>query len=122
MPDAGSHSQVTYTEVECEVLDHDRFSNGERTIDRRRAEALVASGHYRPSTGFPYGAQHYRRPIRDGSCLHLVIGDESNRLHHDAFNPHAGPYALCMHLTGEAKSEVVAYCAMAWSVVKLLAR
>jgi len=120
MPDAGA--TAVYTDVELDVLDHDRFSNGERTIARGHAETLIASGNYRRSSGFPYGALHYRRPIRDGSCLHLVIGDETNRLHHDAFDPHAGPFALGMHLTQEAKSEVVAYCAVALSLVKLLAR
>lgn len=111
-----------YHPVECAVLDHDRASNGERAVTRDEADILVASGLYRQSAGFPYGATHFRRSLQDRSCLHLVVDGESGRLHHDAFDPHAGPFALCMHLTHEAKSETVAYCAVAWSLLKLLAR
>ncbi len=108
--------------VERSVLDHDPLSNGERLIARAEARALIASGHYRKSAGSPYGATHYRRSLDDGSCLHLVIEEERRRLHHDAFDPHAGLFSLGMHLTHEARSEAASYCALAWSVVKLLAR
>lgn len=111
-----------HNDVERAVLGHDRLSNGEREVTRRQAAALVASGYYRQSSGFPHGARHFRRSLADGSCLHLVLDEKGGRLHHDAFDPHAGPFSLCMHLTHEAKSETAAYCAMAWILVKLLAR
>lgn len=111
-----------HNRVERSVLNHDVRSNGEREITPRQAHVLVASGFYRPSTGAPHGAVHYRRPLPDGSCLHLVIEGDRRRLHHDAFNPHAGLLSFGMHLTHEARSEAVSFGALAWSIVRLLAR
>jgi hypothetical protein len=111
-----------YNGVERSVLDHDRLSNGEQLVTRDETRLLIASGYYGKSTGSPYGATHFRRSLSDGSCLHLVIEEHRRRLHHDTFDPHAGLFALGMHLTHEAKSEAVSCCAMAWSLVKLLAR
>ena len=108
--------------VEHRVLEHDLRSNGEQLITRREARLLVASGYYRESTGSPHDATHFRRPLSDGSCLHLVLEKRRTRLHHDAFDPHAGPLSLGMHLMHEARSEAVSYGALAWSVIKLLAR
>ena len=108
--------------VERRVLEHDVRSNGEQMITRREARLLVASGHYRESTGSPHDATHFRRQLSDGSCLHLVLEKRRTRLHHDAFDPHAGPFSLGMHLMHEARSEAVSYGALAWSVIKLLAR
>ena len=108
--------------VEQRVLEHDLRSNGERLITRRQARALIDSGLYRRSTGSPHDATHYRRPLADGSCLHLVLERRRTRLHHDQFDPHAHPLSLGMHLTHEARAEAVSYGALAWSVIKLLAR
>lgn len=110
-----------YHDIERVVLDHDQSSNGEYVVTRAEAGILIASGYYRKSTGFPYSASHFRRSLDNRSCLHLVVDGDGGRLHHDAFDPHSGPLALCMHLTHEAKSETVSYCAVAWSLVKLLA-
>lgn len=111
-----------YSDVERLVLAHDRFSNGEQPVTEDESLLLIASGDYRKSTGSPYGATHYRRSLGDGSCLHLVIEDNRGRLHHDSFDPHSGVFGLYMHLTHEARSEAATYCAMAWSLVRLLAR
>lgn len=104
------------------MLGHDRLSNGERLITRKEARALLRSGRYQSSTGSPYEASHFRRPLVDGSCLHLVIDGRRIRLHHDSFDPHSSMSSLFMHLTHEAKSEAMSYCAMSWSLIKLLAR
>lgn len=111
-----------YHAVEQRVLAHDSLSSGEQIIASDDATVLIASGRYRKSTGFPHDAIHFRRSLSDGSCLHLVIKGEDRRLHHDTFDPHAGLFGLCMHLSHEARSEAVAYCALAWSVVRMLAR
>jgi hypothetical protein len=111
-----------YHAVELRVLAHDSLSSGEQVITSADATRLIASRRYRKSTGFPHGAIHFRRSLSDGSCLHLVIKGEDHRLHHDMFDPHAGLFRLYMHLSHEAKSEAVAYGALAWSVVRMLAR
>ena len=107
----------------CErlVLEHDAASNGERRISRREADALVASGLYRTSTGSPASALHWRRRLPDGSCLHLVITSQRCRLHHDAFDPHASALSLAMHVTHEARHEAAALVAIAWSALSVLA-
>ena len=109
-------------EVERRVLDHDLRSNGEQLVTRKEARALIASGYYRESTGSPHTATHYRRSLSDGSCLHLVVEGRRMRLHRDAFDPHANLFSLAMHLMHEARSEAVSYGAVAWGVIKLLAR
>lgn len=108
--------------VERRVLDHDWRSNGEQLITRKEARALIASGYYRKSTGSPHGATHYRRSLSDGSCLHLVVEAYRTRLHLDAFDPHRSLFSLGMHLMQDARSEAVSYGALAWGVIKLLAR
>ena len=108
--------------VERRVLDHDPQSNGERAVRRREADALIASGRYRASTGSPTSASHWRRSLPDGSCLHLVVEPRRRRLHHDAFDPHANLLSLVMHMAHEARSEAAALAAVGWSTVKLLAR
>ena len=107
--------------VERRVLDHDPHSNGERSVNRREADALIASGRYRPSTGSPASASHWRRSLADGSCLHLVVEGRRRRLHHDAFDPHANLLSMFMHMTHEARTEAAALAAVAWSTVRLLA-
>ena len=108
--------------VERKVLNHDQLSNGERRVTEKQARVLIDSGYYRLSSGFPFGATHYRRSLSDSSCLHMVIEDGQRRLHHDTFDPHASLSSLSMHLTHEAKSEAVTYFAAAWGLVRLLAR
>ena len=111
-----------FSAVERQVLEHDRNSNGELIISREAAQSLIASGHYLSSTGAPYTAKHFRRSLDDDSCLHLVIENDATRLHHDKFDPHAGPFSLYMHLTEEARWEVVSSCAVAVCLVKILAQ
>lgn len=108
--------------VERRVLAHDPHSNGERAVTRREADALIASRLYRPSSGSPASAAHWRRPLADGSCLHLVVEARRRRLHHDAYDPHASLFALGMHATHEARAEAAAVVALAWSAISLLAR
>jgi hypothetical protein len=108
--------------VERRVLDHDPNSNGEQAVTRREAHALIASGRYRSSTGSPASAAHWRRPLADGSCLHLVVEARRARLHHDAHDPHVSLLSLGMHATHEARMEAAAMAALAWSAIKLLAR
>jgi hypothetical protein len=109
-------------ETELAVLGHDALSNGERSVTRAEATALISSGYYRESMGAPVGAIHYRRSLDDGSCLHLVIEGNDRRLHHDSFDPHAGLFSLTMHAAQEAKVEAVSLVALAWNMVRLLAR
>jgi hypothetical protein len=112
----------TYSDVERSLFAYgDRISR-EVELTADEVDALLASGHYRRSTGYPYDAQQYRRSNADGSCLHLVWRDGRPRLHRDTYDPHASPLSLYMHLADEARFEVAATCAMAWSLVRLLAR
>ena len=106
--------------VECRVLDHDPNSNGERPVTKREAETLVASGRYRRSTGSPASAEHWRRSLPDGSCLHLVVERRRRRVHHDAHDPHASLLSLSMHAVHEARTEAAAIAAVAWSAIRLL--
>ena len=108
--------------VERSVLRHDANSNGERPVPAREARRLIATGLYRESTGSPVGARHYRRPLEDRSCLHLVVENGMASLHHDRFDPHAGALSLGMHLAHEARGEAVAGLALAWNLLRLLAR
>jgi hypothetical protein len=112
----------TYLAIERRVLFHDDHSNGERSIHNSNAEKLISSGGYQRSTGFPVDASHWRRSLPDGSCLHLVIEARTQRLHHDAYDPHSSLYGLGMHMSQEARSEAVSLFALAWSTIKLLAR
>jgi hypothetical protein len=113
---------VRYHGSELAVLRHDPLSNGERSVTGAEADALMASGLYRESLGAPFGAIHYRRSLNDGSCLHLVIEGDDRRLHHDLFDPHRGPWSLAMHAAHDAKAEAVSLVALAWNLVRVLAR
>lgn len=108
--------------IERRVLHHDANSNGERPVNPRDANALIASKLYQPSTGSPASARHWRRGLADGSCLHLVIETRRCRLHHDAYNPHASLLSLGLHVTHEARSEAAALVAGVWALVGALAR
>jgi len=111
-----------FTDFEWRVLRHDRFTNGEQEGALEEIDVLLASGLYEKSSGTPVGARHYRRSLTDGSCLHLVIGEGTGRLHHDTFDPHAGPFSLGMHLTHEARSEAATGLALALTLLRLLSR
>ena len=111
-----------YTEYETGLFDLGDLANREIELSPPQADALVASGYYRLSTGFPFNAIQYRRSNADGSCLHLVWREGRARLHRDTFDPHASPMSLYMHLSNEARSESVSTVALAWSLVKVLAR
>lgn len=113
---------MRYHGSELAVLRHGPHSNGERSVTRPEADALIASGLYRESLGAPYGATHYRRSLDDGSCLHLVIEGNDRRLHHDPFDPHRSPLSLAMHAAHDAKAEAVSLVALAWNLVRVLAR
>ncbi|HSN19981.1 MAG TPA: hypothetical protein VLS49_04845 [Usitatibacter sp.] len=108
--------------VECAVLRHAAHSNGERPVDACEVRRLVDSGLYRGSAGSPVGARHYRRTLEDRSCLHLVIEDGEASLHHDRFDPHSGILSLGMHLAHEARGEAVTGLALAWNLLRILAR
>ncbi len=109
-------------DVERSVLEFDPMSAREFSLTIKQTDALIESGYYKASTGSPYSATHFRRSLDDGSCLHLVIEKRRGRLHRDSFDPHGGLLALGMHLAHEARSETVATCAMALSLIRLLAR
>jgi hypothetical protein len=111
-----------YTDDERALFDLDDLAGREIMLSDAQADRLVASGRYRPSTGYPYSGSHYRCSNADGSCLHLVWREGRPHLHRDRFDPHASPLSLMMHLSNEARSECAATVAMAWSVVRLLAR
>lgn len=108
----------------CErrVLAHGPASNGEQRVARRDAAVLAAGGQYRESSGSPANAQHWRRRLADGSCLHLVIEPRRCRLHHDSYDPDASLLAMAMHMVHEARSEAASLAALGWSVVSLLAQ
>ncbi len=111
-----------YTEFEWQLFDKGDRTSWEIELSWPQADALIASGCYRLSTGYPYEATQYRRSNADGSCLHLVFAANVPRLHRDAYDPHASPMSLYMHLTNEARFEVAATCALGWSLIRLLAR
>jgi hypothetical protein len=115
-------NDAAYTEVERALFEQGDLTSREIVLTDAEAHELLASGCYRHSTGFPYAGSHFRRSNADGSCLHLVWRDGVPHLHRDRFDPHASPLSLVMHLTNEARSESAATLAMAWSVVRLLAR
>lgn len=114
--------QDDYTEYEANLFDLGDLANREIELTQQQADVLISSGHYRPSTGFPYTATQYRRSNADGSCLHLVWREGKPGLHRDVFDPHGSPMSLYMHLTNEARSECVSTCAHLWSLIKILAR
>lgn len=111
-----------YTDVEWQLFEQHDFSSRETTLTHAQSDALVDSGYYRKSSGFPYHVLQYRRSNDDGSCLHLVWRKGMPRLHRDVFDPHASPLSMYMHMSHEARFETAATCAMAWSLVKFLAR
>jgi len=111
-----------YLDFEWGLFKHGDWVNRELELSHQQAEALISSGFYRRSTGFPYEATQYRRSNADGSCLHLLWRKGLPRLHRDTFDPHANPMSLYMHLTNEARFETAATCALSWSLIKLLVR
>ncbi len=122
MPQRVDMQSDDYTDFERELFEYGDHVSRELDLTADQAEALIESGFYRRSTGYPYDAMQYRRSNRDGSCLHLVWRDGRARLHRDIYDPHASPMSLYMHLNNEARFEAAATCAMAWAVIKLLAR
>ena len=111
-----------YTDVELGLFARTNLECREITLTEEYATLLVRSGHYRKSTGAPFGGTHYRRSNADGSCLHLVWRDDKPYLHRDTFDPHASPLSMYMHLTHEARFETASVVAQGWSLIKLLAR
>ena len=65
-------------------------------------DSLLANPAYHASLGEPARARHFRRSLRNGSCFHLVIENESASLHLDQHDPHAGPAHLLAHLLQES--------------------
>ncbi len=111
-----------YTSFERRLLQQDEWQSREIELTVDQAEELISSGFYRRSTGYPYHATQYRRSNDDGSCLHLVWRAGRPCLHRDAFDPHASPMSLYMHLTNEARFEAAETVALAWSLIRVLAR
>lgn len=114
--------RVDYTDFEWPLFEQGEWISREVPLSHEQADALIASGHYRLSSGFPYEATQYRRSNDDGSCMHLVWRDGLPRLHRDKYDPHASPMSMYMHLTNEARFETAATCALGWSLIRLLAR
>jgi hypothetical protein len=107
--------------AERRLLDSNLRPNTEERLTRREFEALLASGRYRLSTGFPATARHWRRSLPGGACLHLVVEGRRRRLHRDSYDPHASLMSLCMHATHEAQTEAAAMIALSWAAISLLA-
>ncbi len=70
-----------------------------------QAQALLDSGCFKPSTGWPPWVSHYRCSLSDGTCLHLVIDGDAATLHRDRFDPHQGAVSLLKHLVSDAPVE-----------------
>ena len=111
-----------YADYEWRLFEQGDWSSREIELSHDQADLLIASGRYRLSTGFPYESIQYRRSNADGSCMHLVWRKGIARLHRDAYDPHASPMSLYMHLANEANFEVAATCALGWRLISLLAR
>jgi hypothetical protein len=91
-------------------------------ISFAQARSLLASGQYQPSLGEPLDAGHYRRPLVDGSCLHLVVYDHKVLLHSDRFNPDRDFVSLTLHLLTEARDEALDLVSAAWLLLCRAAR
>lgn len=74
-------------------------------------DTLLADPAYRSSLGDPGHATHFRRGLPDGSGLHLVIVDGRAELHRDAFDPHAGPGAMALHLATDSPRQILSVVA-----------
>src|SRR5262249_21431317 len=109
------------TSVERRVIGADvQGANIEMCLDQARS--LLATGQYRASFGAPLGALHYRRPLADGSCLHLIVGDDKVLLHCDRFDPERDLTSLAMHVLTEGRNEALEFVSTAWLVLRLIAR
>lgn len=84
--------------------------------------ALLADPAYRESLGQPGHARHYRRSLPDGTGLHLVLFEDRAELHHDRYDPHAGPAALLLHLATDSPREALSLAAAGLSVLLRLGR
>jgi hypothetical protein len=115
-------NKTDYTDFEWRLFAQADWTNREIELSQQQGEMLIRSGFYRRSMGFPYEATQYRRSNADGSCLHLVWREGLPRLHRDKFDPHRDPLSMYMHVTNEAPFEAAATCALAWSLIKFLAR
>ena len=72
-------------------------------VSRKLAEQMASSPWFTPSTGWPWvGAQHFRAPLTDGGCLHLVIYPRSATIHRDRFNPDQDLDSFVNHLIFDA--------------------
>lgn len=81
---------------------------------------LLDSGNYRPSLGNPPQAQHYRRSMIDGTCLHLIVENEIASLHCDRFDPHRSPMSLVFHLLTESRHELIGNSLAGWVLTRML--
>lgn len=61
------------------------------------ARQMVGSGKFRPSLGWTLDAEHYRCPLDDGGCMHLVIFRHHARMHRDQFDPERDPISFVLH-------------------------
>ena len=62
---------------------------------------VLRDRRFRQSIGIPLGAQHYRRSLADGSCLHLVIDGNRATIHRDRWDPHGDVVSLGRHCVYE---------------------
>lgn len=91
-------------------------------LGERELSALLADPAYHESLGQPGHARHYRRSLPDGTGLHLVMFDDRAELHHDRYDPHAGPAALLLHLATDSPREALSLAAAGLAVLLRLGR
>lgn len=89
-------------------------------LTREELDALLADPAYRSSLGHPGHATHFRRGLSDGSGLHLVIVDGRAELHRDAYDPHAGPGAMALHLATDSPRQILSVIAAGLSAFRRL--
>jgi hypothetical protein len=105
--------------IECRVLEG-ALQGLTEELSQCDLEALMNCGLYRSSLGNPPHAQHFRRSMNDGTCLHLIVERGVASLHCDQFDPHRDPMSLVCHLLTEARQESISATLTAWSIARLL--
>lgn len=89
-------------------------------LTRTAADFLLASGGFEESSGSPFWAQHFRKPLTDGGCLHLVFNGDEITVHRDRFNPGKDLDSLVNHIVVEAPVETAINAVMIFAGVSLL--
>jgi len=105
--------------IECRVLEG-AIQGLTEELAQSDLDVLMHCGLYRSSLGNPPHAQHFRRSMTDGTCLHLIIERGVGSLHCDRFDPHRDPMSFVCHLLTEARQESLSATLTAWSIARLL--